>query len=342
MIVRRILFALTLPVLVVACQKSADGPKDDKKTDDKTAPSMPSFEKGGDKGGDKGGGKVDPNAYPEAGKDPIVRVLSPGKDPTKQLRFKMKAGDKQRIVMHMKMAMDMNLGGNSQKADMPTMNMVMDVTATAVAANGDISYEFVMSDVTVSDDGGTPGMKDALAGVLGSAKGMTGKGVISSRGFNRGAEIALPPGANPQLQQTMGQMKDAIAQIAAPVPEEPIGVGGKWEVRMSMKQQSLVIKQVGTYEITSIDGDIIATNTTVTQSADPQPVVNPQMPTLKMDLVRMNGGGSGQTTFDLNKGMPVKAAAKIGNELEMAVDAGGQKQSIVMKMDLGLKIDDQP
>jgi hypothetical protein len=334
---RRLLLALTIPVLLVACQKSGDPKKDDKKddvkADDKPAPTMPSF--------DKDKPAADPNAFPEAGKDPIVRVLSPGKEPRKQLRFKMKAGDKQRIVMHMKIAMDMDLAGQSQKADMPTMNMVMDVTATDVAQNGDIAYEFVMSDVTVSDDGGTPGMKEAIGGILGSAKGMTGKGTISSRGFNRGAEISLPPGANPQLQQTMGQMKDAIAQIAAPVPDEPIGVGGKWEVRMSMQQQSLVIKQVGTYEITSIDGDVISTDTTVTQLADPQPVVNPQMPTLKMELVRMNGSGSGTTTFDLNKGMPVKAAAKIGNELEMAVDAGGQKQSIKMKMDLGLKIDDQ-
>jgi hypothetical protein len=169
---------------------------------------------------------------------------------------------------------------------------------------------------------------------------MSGKGTISSRGFNKGAEISLPPNANPQLAQTMGQMKDAISQIAAPVPEEPVGVGGKWEVRMNIKQQSLVIQQVGTYEITAIDGDRIATKTTVEQKADRQPVVNPQMPTLKMELTRMSGSGTGETTFDLTKGMPAKATADIGNELEMSVDAGGQKQDMVMKMKMKLNIDE--
>lgn len=335
---RRLTLLLTLPVLLVACQKSGE-----QKKADPAPPVMPSFSDKGGASADKPAEKpADPSAYPEAGKDPIVRLLEPGAQPRKPLRFKMKAGDKQRVVMHMKMAMDMNIAGQSQQADMPTMNMVLDVTATDVAANGDISYEFVMSDVTISDDGGTPGMKDALAGVLDSAKGMSGKGVISNRGFNRGTELSMPPNANPQLAQTMGQMKDAMGQIAAPVPEEPVGVGGKWEVRMALKQQSLVIKQIGTYEITGIDGDLVAAKTTVAQSADPQPVVNPQMPTLKMELTRMSGSGSGDTTFDLTKGMPARANALIGNELEMAVDAGGQKQSITMKMKLDLKIDDQP
>jgi hypothetical protein len=217
--------------------------------------------------------------------------------------------------------------------------MTMDFTATAVAPNGDISYEFVMSEVSVDDDGGTPGVKQQLESMLGTAKGMNGKGVVSSRGFNRGAEVSLPPNANPQLQQTMGQMKDAFSQIAVPVPEEPVGVGGKWEVRLTMKQQGMVMKQIGTYEITAINGEQISARTTVKQSADPQPMVNPQMPSVKMELMRMGGGGDGEVTFNLGKGMPEKAAAKVGTEMQVGVEAGGQKQEMTMKMDLDLKVD---
>lgn len=337
---RRWAVALTLSALfLAACQQKSE------KKPDPAAPVMPSFADKkpgeGDKPADKPADKPGSAEMPAAGDQPVVRLLAPGAEPRKLLRFHMKPGDKQRVAMHMKMAMDMDIAGQAQKVDMPTMTMILDVTAKSVAANGDMDYEFVTSDVTIADDGGTPGMKAALEGVLSSAKGMSGKGTISNRGFNKGAELSLPPNANAQLAQTMGQMKDAISQIAAPVPEEPVGVGGKWEVRMAIKQQSIVIKQIGTYEVTSIDGDRIATKTTVAQSADPQPVSNPQMPSLKMELVRMTGGGEGETTIDLTKGMPAKASADLANEMEMSVDANGQKQALVMKMKIGLKIEEK-
>jgi hypothetical protein len=331
---RRLALLLTLPVWVAACDKGGE------KKAEPTAPTMPSFDKGAPPADKPAAPPADPNAFPEPGKDPIVRLLAPGKDPRKPLRVRVKAGDTQRAVMHMKMAMDMNVAGQQQKADVPTMNMVMDMTIREVAANGDVSYEFVMSDVTVSDDG-NPGMKQMLETVLGSAKGMSGKGVVTSRGFNRGAEMTLPPGANPQLEQTMGQMKDAIAQMAVPLPEEPVGVGGKWEVRLALQQQGMVMKQVGTYEVTSIAGDQIGARVTVAQTADPQPVKNPQMPSLKMDLVRMNGSGTGETQIDLTRALPPRATATMGTEVEMNVDAGGQKQSFVTKMTIDLKVDEK-
>src|SRR5262249_48100987 len=100
---------------------------------------------------------------PAAGDGPVVRLLEPGAEPRRQLRFKVKPGDRQQLTMHMKMAMELN---SAQKVDMPTMNLGMEVTIDDVAANGDLGYSFRFSDVGVADDGGTPGVAEAMGGML--------------------------------------------------------------------------------------------------------------------------------------------------------------------------------
>jgi len=108
------------------------------------------------------------------------------------------------------MAMDMNIAGNSQKADMPTMNMVLDVTATDVASNGDIAYEFVMSDVTISDDRKArykvavlPRLRDerlvrkgTYAGESRAIAGFGGSGAVNFEYIANGAMVFAPASAS--------------------------------------------------------------------------------------------------------------------------------------------------
>ena len=120
---------------------------------------------------------------------------------------------------------------------------------------------------------------------------MSGTGTISSRGFSKGIEFKAPPGADPQTRQIMDQMKDSFASLAAPLPEEAVGPGAKWEVRMPIKSQGMTIDQTATYELVSIEGESLTTKSTITQHAANQKIENPAMPGLKVDLTKMTGNG---------------------------------------------------
>jgi hypothetical protein len=109
----------------------------------------------------------------------------------------------------------------------------------------------------------------------------------------------------------------------------------------NLTQYSISMDQTATYEVASMEGERVKTRTTVVQKADPQPVVNPQTPSLKMELVRMSGGGRGDATLDFTKPIPVAANGDLRSDMEMTFDAGGKPQTMRMKMKLGVKIDEK-
>jgi hypothetical protein len=269
-----------------------------------------------------------------------VKLLEGGAEPRKALRLHPKAGDTQSVVMSMKMAMGMKAGEMESPAmKMPLMKMTMDSTVKSVSPNGDINWEMVVSDVSVADDPeATPQVAEAMKSSLAGLKGLSGASTMSNRGFRKAIDMKLPPGANPQMRQMMDQWKDTFSKMAAPLPEEPIGIGGKWQARMPIKSEGMTLDQVVTYQLLSMEGDTLNTTNYIVQTAANQRIQSPVMPTMKVDLTKMTGIGSGNTTYDLTKVVPPEGAIDFHSELSMALSAGGQKQAMEMKIDLNLQI----
>jgi hypothetical protein len=222
----------------------------------------------------------------------------------------------------------------------PTIKMTLGSTVKEVADNGDITYEIAMGDISLSDEpGGLPEVAEAMKAVFAGTKGLAGTGTASSRGFSKGVEFKSPVGSNPQTRQFMDQMKETFAQLAAPLPEEAVGPGAKWEVKMPLKSQGMTIDQMATYEVVTLEGERLTTKSTIVQHAANQKIQNPVMPTLKMDLTKMVGSGSGERTFDLAHLLPASGTGKVHTETSMSMNMGGQKQAMTMKMDLNLKFE---
>ncbi|PYI82638.1 MAG: hypothetical protein DME26_16995 [Verrucomicrobia bacterium] len=196
------------------------------------------------------------------------------------------------------------------------MTLTLDAIVKAVSAEGDISYETHIRDAGIAEDPDVlPQVAELVKSSLGSVKGMSGTCATSNRGLNKSTDIKLPAGAAPQTRQTMGQMKDAFAQMTLPLPEEAIGPGAKWEVKMPLESQGMKINQAATYELVSVEGDLLTVKSTVTQSASNQKVQSPAMPALKLDLKKMVGNGTGEVTFDLAQLMPAQGTADAHAEL---------------------------
>src|SRR5947209_2746028 len=77
-------------------------------------------------------------AQPTTPEPPSVKLIDAGSEPRKALRFHVKAGHKESMVMTMKMNMDMpGAPAAAQSMSIPTLTMPMDVTVPKVAPNGD-------------------------------------------------------------------------------------------------------------------------------------------------------------------------------------------------------------
>ena len=278
---------------------------------------------------------------PATGSGMQIRLLTAGAEPRKLLRLHAPAGDKQTMTMTINMMMNMQAGGvPAQEMKLPPMQMVMDVTVKDVSADGQMDYESVVTDATVMDEpGAMPPVVEAMKTSLASLKGMTGAGTISDRGFSKPADIKLPAGADPEVRQSMEQMKEALSSISAPLPDEAVGAGARWEVKQPIKSQGMTINQTTTYQLVSVDDDRLTLKAALTQTAANQKVRNPAMPGLNVDLTKMTGTGTGESTLDLAHILPVLATVTSHSEILMGMNVGGQKQAMTMKMDMKLHIE---
>jgi hypothetical protein len=273
-----------------------------------------------------------------------VKLLEAGAEPRKVLRLHPTAGDKQTLVMTMKMAMETKVGGADAPATkLPAIKMTVNATVKEISENGDITCELVMGEFGVSDEpGGAPEVAEAMKTIFAGVKGLSGTGTVSSRGLSKGVEFKAPAGSNPQARQLMDQMKDLVTQLVAPLPEEAVGPGARWEVKMPIKSQGMTIDQTATYEEVSLDGERLTIKSTIVQHAANQKIQNPAMPTLKMDLTKMVGNGSGEHTSDLTHLLPTTGTGKVHSETSMSMNMGGQKQAMTMKMDMDLRFEAKP
>jgi len=276
-----------------------------------------------------------------SGSSAQVRLLDAGAEPRRTLRIHAKPGDRQKVVMTMKMAMNMEMGGMpAQAVKMPGLTMKMELVVKEVSPEGDITYETILGDASVAEEEGVmPQVADAIKASFASLKGFTGAGTISSRGTAKGTEKKLPGSTNPQMRQALEQMHDSFAALTSGFPEEAVGPGAKWEVKLPLKTQGMTIMQTTTCELISMEEDTLNLKNSLVQNAANQKIENPSMPGLKMDLNKLTGTGTGDATINLNQILPSKATMNTKSDMAMSMNMAGQKQTMTMKMDINLKFE---
>ena len=280
------------------------------------------------------------SAVAGAGKS-AVKLLFAGDEPRTVLRLHPAVGDKQTVVMTMKMNMTMSAAGNAMPAmDMPAMAITMSVAVKKVSSEGEITYGIIFdaADVAAGEDTKSPtgaAMKSALGGI----SGMAGEGRMSDRAIGKSMEMKSSGDSNPMLAQTMEQMKDSAGNAATPLPEEAVGPGAKWEHRQKIKSQGMTVDQVTTVELVSVDGDKLELKSTVSQTAANQKIENPSMPGMKMDLVKLVTTGKGKSSVDLGHLLPQSRSVDSDTETSMGMNVGQQKQTMNMKMKMSVKFE---
>jgi hypothetical protein len=267
-----------------------------------------------------------------------VKLIEPGAEPRKELRFHPNSDSQQSAALSMNIALDTAIGEMpNQTVKLPAIKLAPQFTVKSISEDGQISYEIVIKDASVAEEGGSlPGVLEAVKGAVTGMKGLSGSGAISSRGISQGLELKLPANKDPQTRQLMDQIQQALIGLAVPLPKEAVGPGAKWEVKLPIKSENVRIDQTVTYELGSLDGERLTLKSTATQSAANQKVPSTMMPGLKLNLVKLTGKGTGTTTADLTQIFPLERTVEVNSEQSLTMDAGGQPQSITIKTEMKL------
>jgi hypothetical protein len=286
--------------------------------------------------------EAQPEAKPSsAASRPQAKLLDAGAEPRKVLRLHPEPGAKQTMGLTVKIAMDIQMAGMpNQSMKMPTIRMTMDTTVKSVSPGGDILYDVTIGNAEVAAEAdANPQIAQAIKSALSGFKGLSGSGATSDRGFATETEMKMPAGAAPQLGQVFDQLRGSFGQLSVPLPEEAVGPGARWEVKMSVKTQGMTIDQMTAYQLVSIEGDRVSVKDTVEQRASNQKIQNPAMPGLTLDLTKMTGKGSGDLAFDLTRLLPGEGTCAFISEAVMEMNVGGQKNAMTTKTTLNLRVE---
>ncbi len=248
----------------------------------------------------------------------VVRLLEAGESP-QELRLAPAANLAQRSEAVVKMSMSMM----GMSMDMPAMRIVTDNTVNKVAPEtGEISYHFEITEAELVDaQNADPmmvqGMQQAIAGMVGTNGDLT----ISNRGLPIGeADIEMTgdelPGMDPN-SMAMG----------IPLPEEPVGVGGSWEVKTNLTQQGISIEQTAVYEIVSINDGTLQLKVSITQTAPAQQISQQGM-TMLLKEFSSQGSGSGTIRLDEVVGQDMSMTMNTSIVMEAMGQEMAQQMSI--------------
>lgn len=267
---------------------------------------------------------------------PEVRMLDQGAEPRQLLRYRFAEGSSDTLEVDIVMAMSAAMDG----VDMMTMELPMSMsttnTVTEVYEDGSARVEFTIGEWDLSGMTALTGPSPELDEAMAMLEGMGGWMVIDDRGTVREFGMDLPADLPSDLQSQTQQFTSDIEVL----PEDPVGVGARWESVMASAVPGLDMEMVATTEVASMDDDVVVLEQSFTSGMAPD---LGEMLGLGLDMgesfMEMEISGSGMSEIRLDRvSQPSEMEVTIG--MTMGIDDGervtGLDYDIVMNVDASL------
>lgn len=280
---------------------------------------------------------------------PVVTLLDPGAEPRLALRYRLTPGAEETLVMRTEMSMDTRADGMPMSAvEYPPVAMTLRLRILPGGeerhehARAQARYEFALETVDVEDTPDVPPeTMVAMRRHFQEITGMTGSADVDARGFNWNARMEHPraqgPGATPAIRQMMDSAAQGMDRMSAPLPEEPVGRGARWELRQTIEQNGVTLEQRTLFELVELDGQRGTLATQVTQRAGRQPMTVAGMPAGTAELLSLASTGSGRLQFDLDRLVP-RSTLAMRSDYGVRVTSGGAPQVLETHVEMRIEI----
>lgn len=269
---------------------------------------------------------------------PVVTLIDPGAEPRKPLRYTFKKAA-ETLVIDMTMDMSIQSPAMPINAKMPTMRMTLDVKPSNVDADGTVTADMVVKKTEILDDRPIPPeAKKRLEAAVQKVVGLKGHSVTTARGVNKESTVEASGNEPPETKQLLDSMKDSLATMSSPFPEEAVGKGAKWEVKVVISGPMTIVQKT-TYTLKEATAKGATFDVVLVQNAPPQALkATAQLPpgaTMKLKSHTGNGTGTQKVTFD--KITPV-SQIKMTSSSRMEVNVESQTQAVGVDMILQMAV----
>jgi hypothetical protein len=180
-----------------------------------------------------------------------INLINPGKEPYKKLQYAFKAGDKETVRIT---ATETTTNTNSKDTPEPVatpVNYELKANVESVDKTQGVSkWRLTFNNSSkATDSTKTPGA--FIGEVLKVIYDIPGIQSISDQGLIAETDIQVPNNANPSLRNVW-QGTQRISQNLIPFPNEPVGVGARWEVTQDIRAVTSA-RQITKYELVDLN-----------------------------------------------------------------------------------------
>jgi hypothetical protein len=253
-----------------------------------------------------------------------------GKEPRERLRYTPPAQLRETLLLSMRTSIAMGspeLPG--EPVELPGTAMRMNVSVDSVKANGDISYRFDLVSVKVDSAPQAPELVAQIEAATRKLVGTTGRATLTERGVIEQLSIEMPEQVDAPTRELIGELERSMRQMSDPLPEEPIGVGARWDVHTKSSLRGIEIDQVRRYTLLERAAGTARMSVIVEQTARRQSIELPNAPPgAIVRLEQLASAGDGQVTVDTSKLVPRKSELLLRTTSIVNVDAEGRKATM--------------
>lgn len=283
-------------------------------------------------------GTTPATSQPKSSK-PVVTLIDPGAEPRQARRFQVADGSTQLVRVDMQLENSMSMNDRPLPPQkLPPFSLDLSFLAKAsLDGKKGVPYEStILKSQVKAVEGVNPNLIRGMSEMQKHLEGIRMGGVFSPRGMVSDAKVLtdlskLPPEAS----QAIGSAQQTFDQLSFPLPEEPLGVGAKWETRLSAVTDGMRVEQTILCEVRSIDGGRLDLTVVFQQSAPEQTVTKG---TQSFRVQGLRGRGRGSVVLDLAKIAPISLDLQLDLELQISpVESPDEKMG--MKMNTRMKIE---
>ncbi len=257
-----------------------------------------------------------------AGAAPIVRLLDPGAEPRSDLSYTLTKGTSQNVSMATDMAMSVRSGGQGiPQVPLPRMTMIFAAATADRSPAGEFKIDSRVTGATVDPTGAQQEqMAKALRPQIEAMKGLGLVYWVNPKGNVRDLKLDVPSTVPPTAQQLMSGMSQSFEWMVTPLPQEPVGVGARWQVVKRLTTGGLDVLESAVYTLKSRSGARATVDVSIVQLAASDTLHTPQMPAGMFATVKsFKSSGSRTTQVDLKSVAPEGGTASLKTGMEITL-----------------------
>jgi serine/threonine-protein kinase len=187
----------------------------------------------------------------------FVDLIEPGAKPHKVLRYRLAAGATERMRMIWLAEMDLKCGEEEMKSPgaIP-MEFDSDLAIDSVGEDGRVAYRWTLGECRIRMPEGRemPEGSEKVTDPLKRMFGLVAKGSLDLTGLNHELKFEEAEEKGQVAHRFRTGISEGLRRLCVPLPDEPVGVGARWDITESVAVGGMRFTGTTRYELLSVEG----------------------------------------------------------------------------------------